>query len=91
MRYGAQDAVLRRIFNNYNYLQEIPKGNKERIEWLTKHMTYPITPEVRASLEKWYGKDRAAAVQHAEAFEVCEYGEQPTDEQLKRLFPMLGK
>jgi hypothetical protein len=46
---------------------------------------------MRASLEKWYGKDKAAQVQHAEAFEITEYGAQPTDDDIKRLFPMLGK
>jgi hypothetical protein len=40
---------------------------------------------------KWYGASKAAQVKYAEAFEVCEYGTQPTKEELKRLFPMLGK
>jgi hypothetical protein len=50
-----------------------------------------IIPEVRASLEKWYGKEYAAKVQHAEAFEICEYGSRPTEDNLKKLFPMLNK
>ena len=41
----------------------------------------------RAQLEEWYGKEKGAAVRHAEAFEVCEYGRQPNREELKRLFP----
>jgi len=28
-------------------------------------------------------------VKHAEAFEVCEYGRQPNDDDLRKLFPML--
>ena len=28
---------------------------------------------------------------HAEAFEICEYGAQPNDEEIMRLFPMLKK
>jgi hypothetical protein len=43
------------------------------------------------ALEKWYGKSKAAAAQYAEAFEICEYGARPDDEEKKRLFPMLGK
>jgi hypothetical protein len=35
--------------------------------------------------------ERASKVEHAEAFEICEYGSQPTDSDIKRLFPMLGK
>lgn len=41
----------------------------------------------RAKLAQLYGADRAARIQHAEAFEVCEYGSQPSEEQLKKLFP----
>jgi hypothetical protein len=41
----------------------------------------------RAGLAQWYGPRRAAAVRHAEAFEVCEYGRQPTRVEIARLFP----
>ena len=51
----------------------------------------PIGPAVRKALEKWYGPDKAARVKVAESFEVCEYGRQPSDDDLRRLFPMLGK
>jgi hypothetical protein len=30
-------------------------------------------------------------IQHAEAFEVCEYGRQPSEVDLRKLFPMLGR
>src|SRR5205085_5512660 len=36
----------------------------------------------RATLADWYGKDRAAKVQHAEAFEICEYGRRPNKQEL---------
>jgi LmbE family N-acetylglucosaminyl deacetylase len=74
-----------------HYLQEVPLGKTERIAWLAKHWNVPISPEVRVSLEKWYGKERADKVSHAEAFEICEYGAQPNEAEIKRLFPMLGK
>jgi len=45
---------------------------------------------MRAGLTKWYGP-KADQVKYAEAFEICEYGSYPTDEDIKRLFPMLGK
>ena len=38
-------------------------------------------------LAEWYPGGAAKAVQHAEAFEVCEYGGQPDKAELKRLFP----
>ncbi|WP_259016313.1 PIG-L deacetylase family protein [Emticicia fluvialis] len=71
------------------FLDQVPQGKAERKAWLTKTRAVTITPEARTSLEKWYGKAHAANVKHAETFEVCEYGSRPTDEDLKRLFPML--
>jgi len=41
----------------------------------------------RKALEKRYGK-KAAKVEYAEAFEVCEYGRQPSAEELDKLFPL---
>lgn len=41
----------------------------------------------RPALTEWYGKEKAEKVQHAEAFEVCEYGRQPTKKELRELFP----
>ena len=73
-----------------HYLDQVPKDKNERIQWLAKQRAGTITPEIKTSLEKWYGKDKAAQVKYAEAFEICEYGTQPDDE-IKRLFPMLGK
>ena len=46
-----------------------------------------VANRFRAKLEELYGKDRAAQVQHAEAFEVCEYGRRPDRAEIKKLFP----
>ncbi|WP_031497770.1 PIG-L deacetylase family protein [Bryobacter aggregatus] len=70
---------------------EVPTNPAERRAWLKKSRTRTITPAIRASLEKWYGKERAARVEHAEAFEVSEYGTQPDEALLRKLFPMVGK
>ena len=74
-----------------NYLDQVPSGKKDRITWLTERMKTPISTAVRKSLEKWYGPKKAALVIQAEAFEICEYGAQPDEKEIKRLFPMLGK
>jgi len=74
-----------------HYLDQVPKDKNERIQWLAKQRAGTISPEMRTSLEKWYGKDKAANAKYAEAFEVCEYGAQPGDEEIRKLFPMLGK
>jgi hypothetical protein len=72
-------------------LDQVPKDVVERKKWLASHREGRITPEIRKTLEKWYGADRAASVRDAESFELCEYGRRPTDEELRSLFPMLGK
>ncbi len=74
-----------------HYADQVPKNKTDRETWLAQTRDIKITPAVRTSLEKWYGKDKGAQVQHAEAFEICEYGMQPGDEELRKLFPMLGQ
>jgi len=45
----------------------------------------------RAKLDEEYGPERGAAVKYAEAFEVCEYGRQPSKEEIRHLFPFFGQ
>jgi LmbE family N-acetylglucosaminyl deacetylase len=73
------------------YSSQVPADKLERRKWLSKNRTVPITSDVRKSLEKWYGKENAAQVKHAEGFEICEYGSQPDTDEIKRLFPMLKR
>lgn len=73
------------------YAEEVPGDHAKRQDWLAERWKRPITNEMRKSLEKWYGPSKAGAAKHAEAFEICEYGRQPSDEEIKKLFPMLGK
>ena len=73
-----------------HFSDQVPKNKKDRIKWLFETRAGKITPDQRAALEKWYGKGKAAQVQYAEAFEICEYGSQPNDDEIRRLFPMLS-
>ena len=73
------------------YLDQVPGEISKREAWLATNRAVKITPEVRASLEKWYGKEYATKVQHAEGFEICEYGNQPSEADIRRMFPMLKK
>ncbi|PYT15993.1 MAG: GlcNAc-PI de-N-acetylase [Acidobacteria bacterium] len=41
----------------------------------------------RDALVKFYGQERARKVHYAQAFEVCEYGRQPSRDELKQMFP----
>jgi LmbE family N-acetylglucosaminyl deacetylase len=75
------------------YSTGVPASPAERLAWLSKNITKgsSLSAEVMKSLEKWYGKEHAGKVKYAEAFEICEYGTQPDEPEIKRLFPMLGK
>ena len=46
-----------------------------------------VTTPPGGKLADWYGKEGAEKVEHAEAFEVCEYGRRPNRAELARLFP----
>jgi len=69
-------------------LDQIPEDESGRLEYLGKRRTFRPGASTRESLIKWYG-EKGKAVQHAEGFEICEYGKQPGDEEILRLFPML--
>jgi N-acetylglucosamine malate deacetylase 1 len=49
-----------------------------------------VANRYRKSLEEYYGKERAAKVKYAEAFEICEYGRRPSKEEIKKLFPFFN-
>lgn len=70
-------------------LDKVPAGEADRLAYLAEWRASGPDTATISSLEKWYGSG-AASVRHAEAFEICEYGKQPTDEEIKLLFPMLG-
>lgn len=53
--------------------------------------SHAVAQRYRDALAKWYGKDRAAAVKYAEAFEICEYGRRPERTDTMRLFPFIGR
>lgn len=41
----------------------------------------------RDVLIQYYGEEKGRAVKFAEAFEICEYGRQPSPEEIRKLFP----
>lgn len=71
---------------------QIPEGEEERFEWLKNTFLgwSSISDEQRASLEKWYGPEKAAGFEHAESFEIAEYGRNPSEEEIRMIFPMLN-
>jgi LmbE family N-acetylglucosaminyl deacetylase len=67
-------------------LDQVPKDPAARKAWLGKQRPSRVPPQWREALEKWYGA-QAASIQHAEAFEITEYGRQPSEAEIRKLFP----
>lgn len=70
------------------YEAEVSKDPVEASNQSVRRYSFPIQTDVRATLLKYYG-EAGAAVQHAEAFELCEYGSQPDEATMRKLFPMV--
>jgi LmbE family N-acetylglucosaminyl deacetylase len=43
--------------------------------------------QYREALIKFYGPEKGKAIKYAQAFELCEYGRRPNQEEMKTLFP----
>ena len=75
----------------------IPKSPAERVKRVKEVRDEQaarfrrLADRFRAQLKDWYGSEQGAKVQYAEAFEICEYGQQPNKAELKRLFPFFEK
>ncbi len=71
-------------------LDQVPKDAEARRVWLKKsHFSRPISADLRQTLKKWYG-EKADSIRYAEGFEVCELGRQPTEKELRTLFPFFS-
>lgn len=68
---------------------KVPENEEERLEWVAATYQTPIDSLERQSLIKWYGENKAEQITYAEAFEICEYGKQPSNDEIRKLFPML--
>ena len=73
--------------------ESVPTDSLERVAWLRDRIEKRsmVSTAQRARLEKWYGKEKGDTFKYAESFEIAEYGSQPTEAEIRRLFPMLNK
>lgn len=71
---------------------EIPKDKAARMEWMKKVYLKEKKMDEKGlqALKKWYPNVDTSKTKHVEFFEICEYGKQPTDEEIKYFFPMLN-
>jgi len=69
--------------------EQVPKDPAQRKKWLLTRKP-PVINNVNVEwwepLEKRYGA-QARKIQYVEAFEVTEYGTQPSEEEIRKLFP----
>lgn len=92
---AATYAALKSQFQEWNpwlfgYEAQVPKddpGWKAYARKKTLERDTPTADRFRAKLIELLGEQKGRAVKAAEAFEVCEYGAQPSKDDLKRLFP----
>ena len=65
-----------------------------RLEKIRKAWNYRQSREAKdhpAALVRWYGAERAKTIKYAEVFEICEYGRQPSDQEIRKLFPFFDE
>jgi LmbE family N-acetylglucosaminyl deacetylase len=76
----------------YNHGWTVPADKRARRAWLAEQVKARLRPRAdkyRDLLIKFYGPERGAKVEVAEAFEPCEYGAPFDEAARKRLFPFL--
>lgn len=69
-------------------LDQVPEDPERRKEWLMEWRSggFQVRPHWREPLARRYGS-LADRIQYAEAFELAEYGRQPDEEEIRKLFP----
>lgn len=77
---GSEQTLLDRQADNPEARKQILKESWSRRDGQTAE-------KYRNVLIEWYGEEKGKTVKHAEVFEICEYGHQPSKKELKQLFP----
>lgn len=94
---NALHAMESQLYEGYligrareNRFGGIPKDEAGRLAYLRQRMAARYSAEpYRAVLAKWYGAEKASTIKYAQAYEICEYGSQPTAADIRKLFPFL--
>jgi LmbE family N-acetylglucosaminyl deacetylase len=74
----------------FGYLSEVPQGKVERLQWTRERVakrSSALADRFRTKLADLLGAEKAGSVKYVESFEVCEYGTQPSREDLMHIFP----
>ncbi len=68
--------------------EEHRKRRQQEVRTTFERRFAGIADKYRSNLVQLYGEERGSKVRYAEAFEVTEYGRQPTPAELRELFPI---
>lgn len=89
-KYRALDAHVSQFYEwlpwHAGILDQVPNDPGERLDWLKSRRGFAIEDDWREAARKRYGA-AAASIENAEAFEITEYGVQPSEEDIRRLVP----
>lgn len=89
-KYRALDAHVSQFYEwlpwHAGILDQVPNDPGERLDWLKSRRGFAIEDDWREAARKRYG-GAAASIENAEAFEITEYGVQPSEEDIRRLVP----
>lgn len=67
---------------------EEPEARQQYLVNTVKKRSAALADEYRDRLVQLYGEEKARGIEHAEAFELCQYGRQVSVDRLKELFPV---
>ncbi len=95
----AVDAMPSQVYEggavgSEKFVRDIPTDPVGRRTWAAENHGRRYAQwadDYRDALVKWYGAERGNDVKYAEAFEICEYGRQPDDAEIKTLFPFFDE
>ena len=89
-KYTALDAHVSQFYEwlpwHAGELDEVPADPDARLAWLKSRRSFAIRDEWREAARARYGA-AADAIRNAEAFEITEYGMQPSEDQIRALVP----
>jgi len=80
---GSSEQLAKDNANREGRRKQVRQGFMDRDQ--------AVAAKYRTQLAEFYGKEAAAKITHAEAFEITEYGGRPSSEELKKLFPFYDK
>ncbi len=75
----------------FNYLDNVPADAAGRLAFARQRVLDrwgPTAERFRTKLAEQMGEEAAKNVKAAEAFELCEYGSQPSADAIRKLFPL---